>query len=223
MRGFLYTVIVLVLALSFMYIITIQNSLQSMQSPDYSLLGIKQSYNALYGISAGENSISGKLGNAIRIDDYKAIMENYNAIRNSDIKIELTPDFECGDTQLGFSGFGGGGWNTELKHSTEFTAKSSGKAVTVNKNWQWAESGVLLKLKVSDADGSNVFDEQGYVNETLNNRIDITDENGDVFVITLQDSVLSIDGKGEFSETINSNCRIGNRGYVEKNGIKYKI
>ena len=208
MRGFIYTVIVLMLALSFAYLITIQASLQAVESTDYSSFNLRESRNALYGINTHGNTISGNLGRAIHIREYKAIVENYNALRNANFSVDFTPEFKCGNTEMWFDG---GVWNTEVKHPTSFEAKLSTGAVGITKNWQWADHGVPLKLKVSSSTDGIIFEEEGYVNETLSNRMEITDENGEMFIITLEDGILSVNGKGIFTQRIDSDCTITNK------------
>ncbi|MEM4332112.1 MAG: hypothetical protein QW500_02435 [Candidatus Micrarchaeia archaeon] len=223
MKGFLYTLIVLIIATSFMYVIFVQNSLPPLPAEDRIAQELRESARALYGIEIYGNTINGKIGKQIRIDEFKRVISNYNAIRNAGVKVELTPRFRCGDTHMWFSGFDGSSWNTEIMHKTKMSLRTEKNAVIISKNWAWAENGIQMQLIIQNANGVTLLDEEGYINETLNNQIQLADDEGNLITITLENGELEIRGNCKFSQKIYNNCNIASEGYIERNNIRYRI
>ncbi|MCX8200380.1 MAG: hypothetical protein N3G76_02835 [Candidatus Micrarchaeota archaeon] len=225
MRGFLYTVIVLILAVSFMYVLTIQNSLPPLFPEDRTVQEVRQAARALYGVNVSGNTISGTVGpgKPIRVNEFSQVLDNYNKLRNAGLNVHITPRFVCGDTVLGYTGLDRNAWSTELKHKTEIIVRPGSSATITSKRWEWAGKGTLLRLTVQDDKGKILLDEEGYINETISNYIEIADESGNVAMVKAQNGELTISGKCSFTQKIYAGCSIFNQGYIEKDGIRHKV
>ncbi|GEM_PF-5281872 len=73
MRGFIYTITITLLAISFMYVLAVQNSIQGLPRQDYDTLVVSNYYR----MQASMNNT------ATSYDyDYNKVIENYKILKN---------------------------------------------------------------------------------------------------------------------------------------------
>lgn len=227
LRGFMYTIIVLVLALSFMYLVISENSLPPIQDNHDPINEIKNSYLRLYKVNIIDGTdlhIQGKTGERINIGEYENIARNYGIMRNHNISVFLQPDFNCNDWQFGYESFKGDSWYTEINHNTDINITLTRDYTQILKNVTWSNDGYEVMIRVRDKDENIVVNEYGKIDANTDNEIIISYSDGEEVVIDIKNSKLRIKGDSYFSEMVyNADCAAKNNGYVLIDGIKKEL
>ncbi|MGB9635141.1 MAG: hypothetical protein ACP5H8_01635 [Candidatus Micrarchaeia archaeon] len=213
MRGFLYTVIVVIIAIAFTGIMIVQNGMPIIPPTDFTQGMVERSFMKLCHIDVVQNinstSITVQTGRHINIEDYSQVMSNFAIISNRQIKNDFEPRFMCGNTEMGFRSFSGKEWYSGLPNESEFSINTSISAVLITKNWAWSDEYTgkkHVKVIIRDGDGNIIFDDAGYVGEGIDNKIVISD-GVKTFSVHLTMDEISIEGEGMVKEVLKEKCR----------------
>ncbi len=227
LKGFMYTLIVLMLALSYMYIVMAENDLPFIPN-NYDILNeVKVSSRKLYGLNVidGKNLlVQGRVGKKIHIEEYKNVVRNYGIMKNSNISINLEPGFACGDISYGYDNFNGDGLKFGIEKNTEINITLVSGYSHIDKNISWSKDGDQVILRVRSNGGLSVIEENGLIDDSAEGSIIVYYDDGSALKITIKNSMIHIEGNALFSIMArDANCISKNNGYVIIDGKKRKI